>query len=208
MRAASQPGQLVPTQEPRTRTSRCGVRYGVACCEHMSRMSSVIAPPIHDRGQITDGRCGPLTLTYDHPVRPVDPYLFRVDPDGTCPAVSREKRARLARRAAGTICHPRIVTTNNGQGTQQERSRTRIVLALQVCTTAAHRDVDAAPMERWSDRGLQVTNLKATGAQLSSAQTNTGHDQPHTIILAPPCMHQTCCMHLQLGARRLSVETV
>ena len=84
----------------------------------------------------------------------------------------------------------------------------RIAQSLEVCTTAAHGDVERRPKKRWSDRGLQVTNLKATGAQLSSAQTNTGHDKPHTIILAPPCMHQTCCMHLQLGARRLSVETV
>ena len=125
-------------------------------------------------------------------------------------SVRDRSRARLSARQS-VQCVPvmaRSLGHLRAEGTQQERSRTRIVLALQVCTTAAHRDVDAAPMERWSDRGLQVTNLKATGAQLSSAQTNTGHDKPHTIILAPPCMHQTCCMHLQLGARRLSVETV
>ena len=135
---------------------------------------------------------------------------------GGCKSRKRDRfvrdrsRARLSARQS-VQCVPvmaRSLGHLRAEGTQQERSRTRIVLALQVCTTAAHRDVDAAPMERWSDRGLQVTNLKATGAQLSSAQTNTGHDKPHTIILAPPCMHQTCCMHLQLGARRLSVETV
>lgn len=141
----------------------------------------------------------------------------RRGPDvGGCKSGKRDRfvpdrsRARLSARQS-VQCVPvmaRSLGHLRAEGTQQERSRTRIVLALQVCTTAAHRDVDAAPMERWSDRGLQVTNLKATGAQLSSAQTNTGHDKPHTIILAPPCMHQTCCMHLQLGARRLSVETV
>ena len=141
----------------------------------------------------------------------------RLGPDvGGCKSRKRDRfvrdrsRARLSARQS--VQRVPVMARSLGhlraEGTQQERSRTRIVLALQVCTTAAHRDVDAAPMERWSDRGLQVTNLKATGAQLSSAQTNTGHDKPHTIILAPPCMHQTCCMHLQLGARRLSVETV
>ena len=144
------------------------------------------------------------------------PTTWRGPDVGGCKSGKRDRfvpdrsRARLSARQS-VQCVPvmaRSLGHLRAEGTQQERSRTRIVLALQVCTTAAHRDVDAAPMERWSDRGLQVTNLKATGAQLSSAQTNTGHDKPHTIILAPPCMHQTCCMHLQLGARRLSVETV
>lgn len=154
-----------------------------------------------------------------HPGRTGYSYISCIGrgPDvGGCKSGKRDRfvpdrsRARLSARQS-VQCVPvmaRSLGHLRAEGTQQERSRTRIVLALQVCTTAAHRDVDAAPMERWSDRGLQVTNLKATGAQLSSAQTNTGHDKPHTIILAPPCMHQTCCMHLQLGARRLSVETV
>ena len=75
------------------------------------------------------------------------------------------------------------------EGTRQERSQTRIVLALEVCTTAPHGDVDRTPMKSWSDSSLQVDDLKAAAALLSSAMTGATYTLSHTIMLALPCMH-------------------
>ena len=50
------------------------------------------------------------------------------------------------------------------EGTHKERSETRIVQTLQVCTTAAHGDVEHERRLRLSDRDLQVLDLKAAGA--------------------------------------------
>ena len=50
------------------------------------------------------------------------------------------------------------------QGYVKERSETRIALALEVYHSAANGDVDDSPNNEWSDRGLQVLDLKAAGA--------------------------------------------
>ena len=50
------------------------------------------------------------------------------------------------------------------QGYVKERFETRIALALKVYHSAAHGDVERAPQDEWSDRGLQVLDLKAAGA--------------------------------------------
>ena len=83
------------------------------------------------------------------------------------------------------------------EGTHKERSQTRIALALQVCTTAAHGDVERTLNKRRSDRDLQVIDLKAAAALSCSYMIGTGHAGSHTIIVAHTCMHHAptrgCC---------------
>ena len=82
-------------------------------------------------------------------------------------SVRDRSRARLSARQsvqcvpvmARCFGHTRAVTTS------QERSQTRIVLALQVCTTAAHGDVDAAQSDAGalrSVRGEEKSRLSLT----------------------------------------------
>ena len=100
-------------------------------------------------------------------------------------------RARLSARQsvqcvpvmARCFGHTRAVTTS------QERSQTRIVLALQVCTTAAHGDVDAAPMKSCSDSDLQVFDLKAAVALRVSHTAGADDTGSFRVKLAQPSMH-------------------
>ena len=55
------------------------------------------------------------------------------------------------------------------EGTHKERSETRIVQTLQVCTTAAHGDVKRTSNGEWSDRSLQVFDLKADATLSNSS---------------------------------------
>ena len=79
----------------------------------------------------------------------------------------------------------------------------RIAQSLEVCTTAAHGDVERRPKKRWSDRGLQVIDLKAAGAL--SYMIGTDHTGSHTITVARTCMHHApsrgCCQ-ASAGSRR------
>ena len=83
------------------------------------------------------------------------------------------------------------------QGYVKERSETRIALALEVYHSAAHRDVDDSPNNEWSDRGLQVFDLKAAAALSCSYTIGTDHAGSHTITVARTCMHHApsrgCC---------------
>ena len=54
-------------------------------------------------------------------------------------------------------------------GTHKERSQKRIALALEVCTSAVTETSSAPPMIGMRARGLQVLDMKAAGALLSSA---------------------------------------
>ena len=65
----------------------------------------------------------------------------------------------------------------------------RIAQSLEVCTTAAHGDVERRPKKRWSDRGLQVIDLKAAAALSCSYMIGTDHTGSHTITVACTCMH-------------------
>ena len=106
-------------------------------------------------------------------------------------SVRDRSRARLSARQsvqcvpvmARCFGHTRAVTTS------QERSQTRIVLALQVCTTAAHGDVDAAPMKSCSDSDLQVFDLKAAAALRVSHTAGTDGTGSYRVKLAQPSMH-------------------
>ena len=106
-------------------------------------------------------------------------------------SVRDRSRARLSARQsvqcvpvmARCFGHTRAVTTS------QERSQTRIVLALQVCTTAAHGDVDAAPMKSCSDSDLQVFDLKAAVALRVSHTAGADDTGSFRVKLAQPSMH-------------------
>ena len=70
-----------------------------------------------------------------------------------------------------------------------QRSETRIALALKVYHSAAHGDVERAPQDEWSDRGLQVLDLKAAGALSCSCVVEAIRAGSHGIKLASPSMH-------------------
>ena len=70
-----------------------------------------------------------------------------------------------------------------------QRSETRIALALKVYHSAAHGDVKRAPQDEWSDRGLQVLDLKAAGALSCSCVVEDIRAGSHGIKLASPSMH-------------------
>ena len=105
--------------------------------------------------------------------------------------VPDRSRARLSARQS-VQCVPvmaRSLGRLRREGTQQERSRTRIALALQVCTTAAHGDVDAAPMKSCSDSDLQVFDLNAAAALRVSHSAGTDGTESYRVKLAQPSMH-------------------
>ena len=83
------------------------------------------------------------------------------------------------------------------QGYVKERSETRIALALEVYHSAANGDVDDSPNNEWSDRGLQVFDLKAAAALSCSYTIGTNHAGSHTITVARTCMNHApsrgCC---------------
>ena len=106
-------------------------------------------------------------------------------------SVRDRSRARLSARQS-VQCVPvmaRSLGRLRREGTQQERSRTRIALALQVCTTAAHGDVDAAPMKSCSDSDLQVFDLKAAVALRVSHTAGADDTGSFRVKLAQPSMH-------------------
>ena len=55
------------------------------------------------------------------------------------------------------------------EGTHKERSQMRIAQTLEWYTTAAHGDVVRWPNNEWSDRSLQVFDLKAAAAPSNSS---------------------------------------
>ena len=65
----------------------------------------------------------------------------------------------------------------------------RIAQTLEVCTTAAHGDVDGTTNNERSDRSLQVFDLKAAAAPSNSSVVEAIRTGSHSIILASPCMH-------------------
>ena len=93
------------------------------------------------------------------------------------------------------------------QGYVKERSETRIALALEVYHSAANGDVDDSPNNEWSDRGLQVFDLKGAAALSCSYTIGTDHAESHTITVARTCMHHApsrgCCQaSVLVGGRR------
>jgi len=78
---------------------------------------------------------------------------------------------------------------NELEGYVKERFETRIALALKVYHSAAHGDVERAPQDEWSDRGLQVLDLKAAGALSCSCVVEAIRAGSHSIKLASPIMH-------------------
>ena len=81
----------------------------------------------------------------------------------------------------------------------------RIALVLERYTTAAHGDVEHTAPTRWSDRDLQVIDLKAAAALSCSYMIGTDHTGSHTITVARFCMHHApsrgCCQ-ASAGSRR------
>ena len=63
---------------------------------------------------------------------------------------------------------PQLATA---RGTTKPDSEKHVVVSVEAEKSAAHRDADDTPKLRWSDRGLQVLDLKAAGALSSSAVT-------------------------------------
>ena len=85
-------------------------------------------------------------------------------------------RARLPTRrpsnADKTLRSPTQLAT--ARGTTKPDSEKHVVVSVEAEKSAAHRDADDTPKLRWSDRGLQVLDLKAAGALSSSAVTEAG----------------------------------
>ena len=100
-------------------------------------------------------------------------------------------RARLSARQSVQCVSvmARSLGTTRAEGTHKERSQTRFALALEVCTTAAHGDVDAAPMKSCSDSDLQVFDLKAAAALRVSHTTGADGTGYCSVKLAQQSMH-------------------
>ena len=84
---------------------------------------------------------------------------------------------------------PSGASTIKPEGTHKERCETGIALALRMFRSAAHGDVERAPQDEWSDRGLQVLDLKAAGALSCSCVVEAIRAGSHSINLASPSMH-------------------
>ena len=65
----------------------------------------------------------------------------------------------------------------------------RIAQTLEWYTTAAHGDVVRWTNNEWSDRDLQVFDLKAAVALSSTCVIEAGRTGSRRIMLAVPCMH-------------------
>ena len=103
-------------------------------------------------------------------------------------------RARLSARQS-VQCVPvmaRSLGTTKPEGTHKERSQKRIALALEVCTTASHGDVERTPMIGMRAGCLLVLDLKAAGALPSLAVAEADCQRSHTIMIALPCMYIAC----------------
>ena len=72
-----------------------------------------------------------------------------------------------------------------------QRPQTDIALNLKVVYSAAHGDVDAAPMKSCSDSDLQVFDLKAAAALRVSHTTGADGTRSCRVKLAQQSMH-TC----------------
>ena len=103
----------------------------------------------------------------------------------------RDTRSRLPTRrpsnADKTLRSPTQLAT--ARGTTKPDSERHVVVSVEAANSAAHGDVDHTPMKSWSDRGLQVLDLKAAGTLSSSAVTGATYTWSHTNMLALPCMH-------------------
>ena len=75
------------------------------------------------------------------------------------------------------------------EGTHKERSQMRIAQTLEWYTTAAHGDVDGMTNNEWSDRDLQVFDLKAAVTLSSACVIEAGRTGSRRIMLAVACMH-------------------
>ena len=106
---------------------------------------------------------------------------------------SSQTRGRVPIAARQSVqCVPVIVRALRRikpEGTHKERFETRNALALRMFRSAAHEDVERAPQDEWSDRGLQVLDLKAAGALSCSCVVEAIRAGSHSIKLASPIMH-------------------
>ena len=75
------------------------------------------------------------------------------------------------------------------EGTHKKRSQTRIALAMGMFPSAAHGDVDGTTNNEWSDRDLQVFDLKAAVTLSSTCVIEAGRTGSRRIMLAVACMH-------------------
>ena len=79
--------------------------------------------------------------------------------------------------------------THQAPGLRQGAVRNAHRAGVRGVPQCSHGDVDHTPMKSWSDRGLQVLDLKAAGTLSSSAVTGATYTWSHTNMLALPCMH-------------------
>ena len=75
------------------------------------------------------------------------------------------------------------------EGTHKKRSQTRIALAMGMFPSAAHGDVDGTTNNEWSDRDLQVFDLKAAVTLSSTCVIEAGQTGSQSNMLAVPFMH-------------------
>ena len=75
------------------------------------------------------------------------------------------------------------------EGTHKERSQMRIAQTLEWYISAAHGDVGRAPNNEWSDRDLQVFDLKAAVTLSSTCVIEADRTGSRRIMLAVACMH-------------------
>ena len=99
---------------------------------------------------------------------------------------------RLPHDSPSNVCVPvmaRSLRRIKPEGTHKERSQMRIAQTLEWYTTAAHGDVLRWPNNEWSDRDLQVFDLKAAVALSSTCVIEAGQTGSRSNMLAIPCMH-------------------
>ena len=89
--------------------------------------------------------------------------------------------------AVKTLRSPTRLAT--ARGTTKPDLQKRDVVHLETKNSAAHGDVERAPQDEWSDRGLQVLDLKAAGALSCSCVVEAIRAGSHSIKLASPSMH-------------------
>ena len=75
------------------------------------------------------------------------------------------------------------------RGYVKERSQTRIALAQEWYHSAAHGDVGGTTNNEWSDRDLQVFDLKAAVTLSSTCVIEADRTGSRRIMLAVACMH-------------------
>ena len=117
----------------------------------------------------------------------------------------RDTRSRLPTRrpsnADKTLRSPTQLAT--ARGTTKPDSERHVVVSVEAANSAAHGDVDHTPMKSWSDRGLQVLDLKAAVAPLCSGMIVVACssspaapvDGNHTYHKVPETRSQTSSTH-------------